>query len=81
MNKICLQLEYGPTPCFRDTGNTVCSLNFCPVSEMLVKKPNVGIFSLLHSHCVMSEYYGQQTDFELGKGEYIATIASRAKIR
>lgn len=81
MSKVCLQKEYGPTPCFRDTGMTICSLSFCPVEVMHNRNLENKLFDLLHSHCVMSEDYGRQNDFELGKGEYIAAIANRVVIR
>jgi len=71
----CLQFKDGPTPCFRDVDMTVCSLNFCPAGKYLKQFPNLKPFQVLHSHCVMSDSYGQQNDFDEGKGIFIATLA------
>lgn len=79
MSKECLQKKFGPTPCFVDTGYTECNLSFCPVLEIKNRNPNKKMFSLLHSHCVMSTNYGQQHDFEEGKGEFLKAISSRVK--
>lgn len=78
MSKECLQLEAGPTPCFRAVDNTICSLSFCPAWEILKRKPHLSAWAALNSHCVMSEDYGRQRDFKEGIGEHTATIASLA---
>ena len=74
-NKDCLQISNGPTPCFRDVEEQVCSLNFCPAQLYIESNPSVKPWQVLHTHCVMSEDYGRQIDFEEGKGEYLRTIA------
>lgn len=72
--KHCLQLEVGPTPCFRETGQKVCSLDYCPAQKYV--DDNKGEkWDALHFHCVMSENY----QGEDGRGEFIAAIASRRK--
>lgn len=74
--KECLQHTNGPTPCFKaDVKETVCSLSFCPVSVYLEQNPSKKPWEALNTHCVMSDGYGEQTDFEEGKGEFIATVA------
>ncbi|OGM14082.1 hypothetical protein A3D84_03175 [Candidatus Woesebacteria bacterium RIFCSPHIGHO2_02_FULL_42_20] len=78
--KICLQQTHGPTPCFQnDTKSTVCSLNFCPASEHLQQHPQMTTWQVLDTHCVMSDAYGRQHDYEAGKGEFVATIALLAE--
>lgn len=80
MNKECLQhqLKFG-TPCFEvDAQRQVCSLPFCPVEKYLDREPKAHMWSALHTHCVMSDQYGLQNDFEEGKGEFIRTILELA---
>ncbi len=80
--KVCLQQTHGPTPCFRnDAKSAVCSLDFCPAADYLAKHPEKTAWKVLHSHCVMSDAYGDQKDYQEGQGEYIATIAMSANGR
>ena len=36
-------------------------------------------WQVLDTHCVMSDAYGRQHDYEAGKGEFVATIALLAE--
>lgn len=76
MSKECVQNTYGPTPCFREVDLTECSLDFCPVAKMLEGGDDRSAWSLLHTHCVMSESYGAQKDFDDGKREFITVYAN-----
>lgn len=49
--------------------------SFCPVSVYLEQNPSKKPWEALNTHCVISDGYGEQTDFEEGKGEFIATVA------
>ena len=79
MAKQCWQETVGLTACFEKAGSRVCSLNFCPVDEMKMRRPELKTTDLLHTHCVRSAFYNQQSDFKAGKGEYDREVAKLKK--